>query len=168
MNQVLSASPIVRPGPVFVNVADREILEIPARRGAPAPRRDFPCNRDHDPSGCLFRRHSRADAGGYQRGRDYGSCPIVSFTDGRRPSYHPSAEGSCEPDRVRFTVEIDMNHDSGAIAAVAKPVWLDPLMIEPCTHLRHRVDQLRDRSRKLRQCTASHFPGAWGLRNTSS
>ena len=61
--------------------------------------------------------------------------------DGRRPSYHPSAEGSCEPDRVRFTVEIDMNHDSGAIAAVTEPVWLDPLMIEPCTHLRHRVDQ---------------------------
>jgi hypothetical protein len=61
--------------------------------------------------------------------------------DGRRPSGHPSAEGSCEPDRVRFTVEIDMNHDSGAIAAVAKPVWLDPLMIEPCTHFRHRVDR---------------------------
>src|SRR3954463_1598231 len=61
--------------------------------------------------------------------------------DGRRPSYHPSAEGSCEPDRGRFTVEIDMNHDSGAIAAVAEPVWLDPLMIEPRTHLRHRIDQ---------------------------
>src|SRR5438105_7288868 len=35
------------PGPVLIDIAEREILEIAAGAGAPAPRRDFPGDCDH-------------------------------------------------------------------------------------------------------------------------
>src|SRR3954469_10864063 len=58
-----------------------------------------------------------------------------------RSSNHPAAEGPRKPDRVRFAVEIDMKHDADTIAAMTEPVRLDPPVVEPSPHLRHRVDQ---------------------------
>src|SRR3954453_19338408 len=91
---------------MFINVADREILEIPACGGAPAPRCDFPGNRDHDPSGCLFARIGTDTSRLPTQVRSWQLFGGFFQSDCRPPNY-PAAEGLRKPDRIRFAVEID-------------------------------------------------------------
>ena len=149
---------------MFVNVADREILKsrpATARQRPGATSRAIATMIPLD--ACLGGLAPPPRLSAWTRLWQLFDC---LFQDGRWRTYHSSAEGSCEPDRVRFAIEINMNLDLGAIAAVVKAVWLDPPMIEPGTHLRHRVDQVRDRLCELQQCTASPFP-ALGISETS-
>src|SRR4051812_46492361 len=88
-----------------------------------------------------WRRSSQAIRAGAPRAAPWRPLSDILFHGGSRRDDQPPAKGLREPDRVRFIVEIDMELQAGAVAAMAKAVRLDPPMVEPGPHLRHRIDQ---------------------------
>src|SRR3954468_24179625 len=88
-----------------------------------------------------WRRSSQAIRAGAPRAASRRQLSDILFHGGSRGDDQPPAKGLREPDRARLIFKIDMNLQAGAVAAMAKPVRLDPPMVEPGPHLRHRIDQ---------------------------